>query len=59
MPQVPTDFVYEHVHSENSGNEHNGVHNWTYRGDNAWQYTVWGTPFEDWGLNAEDARSRG
>jgi starch-binding outer membrane protein, SusD/RagB family len=57
--QVPTDFVYAHVHSDNSGNEHNGVHNWVYRGDNAWQYTVWGTPFEEWGLDTSDPGSNG
>jgi starch-binding outer membrane protein, SusD/RagB family len=57
--QVPTDFVFAHAHSDNSGNEHNGVHNWAYRGDNAWQYTVWGTPFEDWGLDASDPESEG
>jgi len=57
--QVPTDFVFLHTHSENSGNEHNGVHNWTYRGDNAWQYTVWGTPFADWGQDATDGGTAG
>jgi starch-binding outer membrane protein, SusD/RagB family len=50
--QVPTNFVYNHIHSENSSNEHNGVHNWAYRGDNAFQYTVWGTTFATWGRNA-------
>ncbi|HSJ25902.1 MAG TPA: RagB/SusD family nutrient uptake outer membrane protein [Longimicrobiales bacterium] len=49
--QVATSFVYSHIHSENSGNEHNGVHNWAYRGDNGFQTTVWGTPFADWGLD--------
>ncbi len=52
--QVPTDFVFAHVHSDNSGAEHNGVHNWAFRGDNGFQYTVWGTPFAAWGLNAAD-----
>jgi starch-binding outer membrane protein, SusD/RagB family len=47
--QVPTAFVYSHIHSENSGSEHNGVHNWAYRGDNGFQLTVWGTPFAQWG----------
>lgn len=56
---VPTDFVYEQIHSENSGNEHNGVHNWTYRGDNSWQYTVWGTPFEDWGFDTTEPGAGG
>jgi starch-binding outer membrane protein, SusD/RagB family len=46
--QVPTSFVYEHIHSENSGAENNGVYNWAYRGD-GFQTTVWGTPFEHWG----------
>lgn len=49
--QVATSFVYAHIHSENSGSEHNGVHNWAYRGDNGFQTTVWGTPFADWGLD--------
>ncbi len=57
--QVPTDFVYEQIHSENSGNEHNGVHNWAYRGDNSWQYTVWGTPFEDWGYDTTEPEAGG
>lgn len=57
--QVPTDFVFAHVHSDNSGNEHNGVHNWTYRGDSSWQYTVWGTPFADWGRDATDGGTAG
>lgn len=57
--QVPTDFTFTHAHSDNSSNEHNGVHNWTYRGDNAWQYTVWGTPFEAWGLNAREPEAGG
>jgi starch-binding outer membrane protein, SusD/RagB family len=57
--QVPTDFVFAHAHSDNSSNEHNGVHNWTYRGDNAWQYTVWGTPFEGWGLNTRNPAAGG
>lgn len=48
--QVSTGFRFEHVHSENSSNEHNGVHNWAVRGDNGDQMTVWGTPFADWGL---------
>jgi starch-binding outer membrane protein, SusD/RagB family len=48
--QVPTSFVYAHIHSENSTSEHNGVHNWAFRGDNGFQTTVWGTPFATWGL---------
>jgi starch-binding outer membrane protein, SusD/RagB family len=48
--QVSTSFRFEHVHSENSTNEHNGVHNWAVRGDNGDQMTVWGTPFAEWGL---------
>jgi len=47
--QVPTSFVYSHIHSENSTSEHNGVHNWAFRGDNGVQTTVWGTPFATWG----------
>jgi starch-binding outer membrane protein, SusD/RagB family len=49
---VPTNFVYAHIHSENSPSEQNGVHNWTYRGDNGFQTTVWGTPFAEWGREA-------
>jgi starch-binding outer membrane protein, SusD/RagB family len=47
--QVATAFVYAHIHSDNSGSEHNGVHNWAFRGDNGFQMTVWGTPFATWG----------
>jgi starch-binding outer membrane protein, SusD/RagB family len=47
--QVPTSLRYVHIHSENSSSEHNGVHNWAFRGDNGFQMTVWGTPFAVWG----------
>ena len=57
--QVPTDFVFAHVHSDNSGNEHNGVHNWAYRGDNGFQLTVWGTQWAEWGLNTADPDAGG
>lgn len=50
--QVPTDFVYAHVHSENSNSEHNGVHNWAFRGDNGFQYSVWGTEFAGYGVDS-------
>jgi starch-binding outer membrane protein, SusD/RagB family len=53
--QVPTNFVYSHTHSENSTAEHNGVHNWAFRGDNGFQMTVWGTPFAVWGLETSGA----
>jgi starch-binding outer membrane protein, SusD/RagB family len=53
--QVATSFVYSHIHSENSASEHNGVHNWTYRGDNGFQTTVWGTPFAQWGVDTHGA----
>jgi starch-binding outer membrane protein, SusD/RagB family len=46
---VPTDFVFSQVHSDNAVREHNGVHNWTTRGDNGDQMSVWGTPFAEWG----------
>ncbi len=49
---VPTSFVFAHVHSENSTSEHNGVHNWAFRGDNGFQYTVWGTEFAEYGLDS-------
>jgi starch-binding outer membrane protein, SusD/RagB family len=48
---VPTDFVFNQVHSDNAGREHNGVHNWTTRGDNGDQMSVWGTPFAEWGTD--------
>lgn len=46
---VPTDFSFDQVHSDNASREHNGVHNWTTRGDEGQQMSVWGTPFADWG----------
>jgi starch-binding outer membrane protein, SusD/RagB family len=54
---VATDFVFEQVHSDNASREHNGVHNWTTRGDNGDQMSVWGTPFAEWGteVNGEYA----
>jgi hypothetical protein len=57
--QVPTSFVFAHAHSDNSSNEHNGVHNWAYRDDTGRQYTIWGTPFENWGLNTRDPDAGG
>lgn len=57
--QVPTGFVFSHVHSENSTSEHNGVHNWAYRGDNGFQLTVWGTKWAEWGLDTADPEAGG
>lgn len=54
--RVPTGFSFEHIHSDNSTIEHNGVHNWATRGDNGQQYSVWGTPFAEWGLEVNGAR---
>jgi starch-binding outer membrane protein, SusD/RagB family len=48
--QVPTNFEYVQIHSENAGAENNGIYNWAGRGDNGNQVSVWGTPFGDWGL---------
>lgn len=47
--KVPTDFVYAQPHSDNTGSESNGVYEWTAR--EAGQYTVWGTPFAEWGTD--------
>ena len=51
---VSTDFSYDQVHSDNASREHNGVHNWTTRGDNGQQMSVWGTPFAEWGTEVND-----
>jgi starch-binding outer membrane protein, SusD/RagB family len=48
---VPTEFIFNQVHSDNASREHNGVHNWTTRGDNGDQMSVWGTPFAEWGTD--------
>jgi starch-binding outer membrane protein, SusD/RagB family len=45
--QVTTGFVYAQPHSSNTGNENNGVFNWS--ADAVGQYSVWGTPFAEWG----------
>lgn len=47
--EVPTDFVYVQPHSDNSGAEANGVYEWA--GISSGQYSVWRTPFADWGLD--------
>jgi hypothetical protein len=47
--QVPTSFRYEHIHSENSPNEMNGLFRWSGEGFEGNQTTVWGTPFAEWG----------
>jgi starch-binding outer membrane protein, SusD/RagB family len=44
--RVPTSYVHEARHSENSSREHNGLHNLHMRDTQA---TVWGTPFAEWG----------
>jgi len=46
---VPTDFVYVQPHSDNSATEYNGVFEWTALASG--QYSVWGTPFAEWGLD--------
>jgi starch-binding outer membrane protein, SusD/RagB family len=45
--QVATGFVYAQPHSDNSGNEANGVYEWAAL--TSGQYSVWGTPFAEWG----------
>lgn len=47
--KVATDFVYAQPHSDNSDSENNGVYNWA--GIAGGQYSVWGTPFAEWGLD--------
>jgi starch-binding outer membrane protein, SusD/RagB family len=47
--QVPTGFVYWHIHSDNSASEANGVFEWS--AITAGQYAVWATPFAEWGLD--------
>jgi starch-binding outer membrane protein, SusD/RagB family len=51
--QVPTSYVHEARHSENSGREHNGLHNLHLRDTQA---TVWGTPFAEWGTITNEAQ---
>lgn len=53
--QVPTDFSFDQPHSENSTREHNNVHNLVTRGDGGQQFSVWGTPFADWGVETNGA----
>lgn len=46
--QVPTSFIYNQIHSNNSERERNNFHWWGYlRNEN----TVWGTHFAEWGMN--------
>lgn len=45
--QVATDFVYAQPHSDNSSLEVNGVFEWASIASG--QYSVWGTPFAEWG----------
>jgi hypothetical protein len=49
--QVPTDFVFYQIHSENSSREYNWFRWWAYERT---ECTVWGTPFAEWGLNVGD-----
>ncbi|HSH46022.1 MAG TPA: RagB/SusD family nutrient uptake outer membrane protein [Longimicrobiales bacterium] len=44
--QVPTDYVHEVRHSDNSSREYNGLHELHLRDTQA---SVWGTPFAEWG----------
>jgi starch-binding outer membrane protein, SusD/RagB family len=47
--QVATGFVYAQPHSDNTGSESNGVFEWSALASG--QYTVWGTPFAEWGTD--------
>ncbi len=47
--QVATGFVYAQPHSDNSSSEANGVFEWAALASG--QYSVWGTPFAEWGLD--------
>jgi starch-binding outer membrane protein, SusD/RagB family len=47
--QVPTDFTFVHPMSDNSGAEGNGVFEWAAL--TSGQYSVWATPFAEWGLD--------
>jgi starch-binding outer membrane protein, SusD/RagB family len=58
--RVPTGFSFVQIHSENSSREHNNVHNLTSRGDEGQQFSVWATPFAEWGLEVNgNAASEG
>ncbi len=52
--ELGTGFSYEQVHSDNDSREYNGVWEWTTDGNQGDQYTVWGTPFADWGTEIND-----
>ncbi len=47
--EVPTDFVFVHPMSENTGAESNGVFEWAAL--ESGQYSVWATPFAEWGVD--------
>jgi starch-binding outer membrane protein, SusD/RagB family len=47
--RLPTNFAFVQPHSDNSSREHNHVHDLAERGDNGQQFSVWGTPFAQWG----------
>jgi starch-binding outer membrane protein, SusD/RagB family len=47
--QVPTNYVYEQIHSDNSTAENNTIYRWTALGFEGNQASVWGTPFAQWG----------
>jgi hypothetical protein len=53
--KIPTDFVFEQVHTESNGVS-NRFYWWGFRRN---ETTVWGTPFEAWGLNKSDPNSTG
>lgn len=50
--QVPTYYVHEVRHSDNSSREYNGLHELHLRDTQA---TVWGTPFAEWGTIVNEA----
>jgi hypothetical protein len=53
--QVSTNFVYAQPHSDNSGGEGNGVFEWSALASGP--YSVWGTPFAEWGLDLSAAQT--
>jgi starch-binding outer membrane protein, SusD/RagB family len=55
--RVPTRFAFVQIHSENSSREHNNVHNLATRGDEGQQFSVWATPFADWGREVNGNRA--
>jgi hypothetical protein len=53
--QIPIGFVFYQAHKDNE-RERNQMYWWGFRRN---ETSVWGTPFEQWGLNKSDAKSTG